>query len=398
MVVAAAPAYGQSFTASPDPPVAGSPVVFAPISVPAGTPIVWTFGPGAAPGIASSVAPAGATTTYASPGLRTVTMLVGLTQYQRPITVAANTPPAAQFAFYPPSPVAGQEVIFESFSVDAGGPIASTEWDFAYDGTFNVDATGPKPTVKFATRGTRTVALRVRDSASPAAQDIETKPITVGPAPASPLPVAQFAVSPLRPRVGEQVSLRSFSYDPDGTIVSQRWDLDGDGDFEENFTGKTAFTVFPKAGERIVRLEVRDSDGGVQTETQNITVTPQPARSVSLINPFPVARLAGSVYPRGVRVRILEVRTPPRSRVVVRCLGNSCPDDKITKTSKRKPVRFKRMTRFLRAGTILKVSIRKSGQIGKYTRWIIRGGKLPKRKDLCLYPGKSKGRRCPTVG
>jgi hypothetical protein len=44
------------------------------------------------------------------------------------------------------------------------------------------------------------------------------------------------------------------------------------------------------------------------------------------------------------------------------------------------------------------VSIRKSGQIGKYTRWLIRGGKLPKRKDLCLYPGKSKGRRCPTVG
>ena len=345
------------------------------------------------------MSPFSGVTTYATPGVKTVTMTPtgGLPQ-SRVISVAPNTPPAAQFAFYPPSPVVGQEVIFESFSVDAGGPISSTEWDFAYDGTFNVDATGTKPTVKFATRGTRTIALRVRDSASPAAGDIETKPITIGPAPASPLPVAQFAVSPLRPRVGEQVSLRSFSYDPDGTIVSQRWDLDGDGDFEENFTGKTAFTVFPKAGERIVRLEVRDSNGGVQTETQNITVTPQPARSVSLINPFPVARLAGSVYPRGVRVRILEVRTPPRSRVVVRCLGNSCPDDKITKTSKRKPVRFKRMTRFLRAGTILKVSIRKSGQIGKYTRWIIRGGKLPKRKDLCLYPGKSKGRRCPTVG
>ena len=43
-----------------------------------------------------------------------------------------------------------------SFSVDAGGPIASTQWDFAYDGTFHVDATGPKPTAKFATRGTRT--------------------------------------------------------------------------------------------------------------------------------------------------------------------------------------------------------------------------------------------------
>jgi PKD repeat protein len=396
MVVAAAPAYGQ-FTASPDPPIAGSPVVFTPVAPL--TPVLWTFGAGASPaGAASTVSPFSGVTTYASPGVKTVTMTpTGGVLQSRLISVAPNTPPAAQFAYYPTSPVVGQEVIFESFSVDAGGPISSTEWDFAYDGTFNVDATGTKPTVKFAIRGTRTIALRVRDSASPAAVDIETKPITVGPAPASPLPVAQFAVSPLRPRVGEQVSLRSFSYDPDGSIVSQRWDLDGDGDFEENFTGSTAFTVFTKAGERIVRLEVRDSSGGVQTETQNITVTPQPARGVSLINPFPVARLAGSVYPRGVRVRILEVRTPPRSRVVVRCKGNSCPDNKITRISKRKPVRFKQMTRFLRAGTILKVSIRKSGQIGKYTRWLIRGGKLPKRKDLCLYPGKSKGRRCPTV-
>ena len=326
-------------------------------------------------------------------------MSFGVFTSSRPITVASNPPPVAQFAYSPASPVVGQEVIFESFSVDVGGSIASTEWDLNYDGTtFTVDRTGNRPTATFTAQGTRRIALRVRDSASPPAEGITEKQLTVGPAPASPLPVAQFSVTPPRPRVGQQVSLRSYSYDPDGSIVSQRWDLDGDGDFEENFTGKTAFTVFPKAGERIVRLEVRDSDGGVQTETQNITVTRAPAAGLSLINPFPVARLAGSVYPGGVRVRLLEVRTPPRSRVVMRCKGKSCPDKKITKTSRRKPVRFKVMTRFLRAGTILKVSIRKRGEIGKYTRWLIRGGKLPTRKDLCLYPGKKKGKRCPFVG
>ena len=234
------------FTASPDPPIAGSPVVFTPVAPL--TPVLWTFGAGANPaGAASTVSPFSGVTTYASPGVKTVTMTpTGGVLQTRLISVAPNTPPAAQFAYYPASPVVGQEVIFESFSVDAGGPISSTEWDFAYDGTFNVDATGTKPTVKFATRGTRTIALRVRDSASPAAADIETKPITVGPAPASPLPVAQFAVSPLRPRVGEQVSLRSFSYDPDGSIVSQRWDLDGDGDFEENFTGRRPSRCSPR--------------------------------------------------------------------------------------------------------------------------------------------------------
>jgi PKD repeat protein len=394
------PAYGQvttPFSASPDPPFAGSPVMFTPypLLAPAGTPVAWTFGAGANPAVGVSVSPGGATTTYSSPGPRTVTMTVGLTSYTRQIIVAPNTPPVAQFAYYPTDPVAGQEVLFESFSVDGGGPIAATEWDFNYNGSFDVDATGSKPTAKFANPGTRTIALRVRDSATPPAQDVETKPLSVGPAPASPLPVAQFAVSPLQPRVGQQVSLRSFSYDPDGSIVSHRWDLDGDGEFEDNINGKTAFTVFAKAGTRIVRLQVRDSDGGVQTETQEIVVKPAAVAAVSLINPFPVTRLAGSVYQSGVRVRILEVRTPPRSRVVVRCVGDSCPAEKLVKKSRRKPVRFKGMTRFLRAGTVIKVSVRRRGQIGKYTSWLIRGGKLPKRKDLCLYPGKAKGRRCP---
>ena len=183
MVVAAAPAYGQSFTASPDPPVAGSPVVFTPV-VPPLSSVLWNFGAGANPPTATSIV---GTTTYAFAGAKTVTMTVAGIPQSRQITVAANSPPVAQFAYYPPSPVVGQEVIFESFSVDAGGPISSTEWDFAYDGTFNVDATGTKPTAKFATRGTRTIALRVRDSASPAAGD--TRPSR---SPSAPLRPARF--------------------------------------------------------------------------------------------------------------------------------------------------------------------------------------------------------------
>lgn len=55
------------------------------------------------------------------------------------------------------------------------------------------------------------------------------------------------------------------------------------------------------------------------------------------------------------------------------------------------------MTRFLRAGTVLEVLIREADLIGKYTRWRIRGGKLPKRADSCLYPGQSKPSRCPRL-
>ena len=86
--------------------------------------------------------------------------------------------------------------------------------------------------------------------------------------------MTQFSVSDVEPEMGQQIALRSFSYDSDGTITAQRCDLDGDGDFDEDVTGPTAFTVFSAAGPRIVRLEVRDSSGAVQTETQTITVKP----------------------------------------------------------------------------------------------------------------------------
>ena len=50
-------------------------------------------------------APFSGITTYASPGLKTVTMTVDADlPVSRQVTVAPNTPPAAQFAFYPPDP------------------------------------------------------------------------------------------------------------------------------------------------------------------------------------------------------------------------------------------------------------------------------------------------------
>jgi PKD repeat protein len=305
--------------------------------------------------------------------------------------------PVAQFSFTPRTPVGGQEVLFESFSYDPDGTIQNLGWELDGDGDYNDDLDAAATRV-FTTPGTYAIGLRVRDNSG--LESTLTRTVTVGPAPADPLPVAQFAVSPVQPEVGQQVSLRSFSYDPNGALSSQRWDLDGDGDFDEDVHGKTVFTVFSQKGERIVRLEVRDSNGGVQTETQAIAVKPQSddlftSSGLALMNPFPVVRLAGSVYARGVRVRTLEAKAPKRSTVTVLCAGKSCPSKKIVKTAKRKPVRFKAMTRFLREGTTLSVSVRKGGQIGKYTRWLIRGGKLPKRKDLCLYPSRRKPARCP---
>lgn len=320
--------------------------------------------------------------------------------------VLVNAPPTGQFGFSPLAPVAGQLVFFQSFSYDVDGSVVTHEWDFD-GGPFpdfedgDSDEADVFGSTAFATAGDKTVRLRVRDNLG--ATRVVRRTVTVAPVPSGPanrLPVAQFAVAPLVPDVGDQVSLKSFSYDPDGSIVSQRWDLDGDGDFDENVAGKTAFTVFTAPGPRVVRLEVRDSAGAVQTETQTVEVKAQ-ARPVvsaagpSLMYPFPVIRLAGSVIPSGARVRTLEVRAPARSKVTVKCWGKSCPAKRFAKTAARRRLRFERMARFLRAGTVITVAVRKGNLIGKHTRWLIRGAKLPQRKDSCLYPGKSKPRRCP---
>lgn len=396
-----------SFTVSPNPPVedqlasfaststsTSNLAPFAPVAIKR---VQWDFGGKASFEVSGDVV----SHTYASAGTKTFRMKVTdvldvVTIESFTITVSgpplpANTPPVAQFRLAPTSPLLGQEILFESLSYDPDGSVASYEWDFDGDG-FD-DGNTARIAHAFGTAGTKAVRLRVIDNAGmPSA--VATETFTVSPPPANRLPVAQFSVSDLEPAVGQQISLRSFSYDPDGSITAQRWDLDGDGRFDENVTGPTAFTVFLHPGPKILRLRVEDSAGDFQTQTVNLTVTKR-AVSPSLMYPFPVIRLAGSVLARGARVRTLEVRAPRRSRITVKCAGRSCPAKRFAKTSATRRVRFKRMARFLAAGTVITVAVRKGNLIGKYTRWLIRGGKLPRRKDSCLYPGRSKPARCP---
>ena len=48
-----------------------------------------------------------------------------------------------------------------------------------------------------------------------------------------------FTVVPEHPVAGEGVVLTSTAFDPDGPIITQLWDLDGDGAFDDH-TGEAA--------------------------------------------------------------------------------------------------------------------------------------------------------------
>jgi PKD repeat protein len=179
-----------------------------------------------------------------------------------------NRPPAASFTATPDPSVTGQTITFSSTSTDPDGTVASHAWDLDNDGSFD-DGTGSSATSSFAKAGSYTVRLRETDDTG--ATSVATRTVTVDNRP----PVAAFSATPAAPVSGQSVTFTSTSSDPDGTIASQAWDLDDDGQFDDA-TGATASRSFAKAGTYTVGLKVTDDNGGTDTIAKTVTVANRP--------------------------------------------------------------------------------------------------------------------------
>jgi hypothetical protein len=60
-------------------------------------------------------------------------------------------------------------------------------------------------------------------------------------------------------------------------------------------------------------------------------------------------------------------------------------------------VRIRRLEgRLLRAGSVLRVFVSSVDDVGKYTRFRIRGGKPPLRRDRCILPDSLSPISCPS--
>jgi hypothetical protein len=125
--------------------------------------------------------------------------------------------------------------------------------------------------------------------------------------------------------------------------------------------------------------------------------SPLPPVNPRLLSPFPVVAIAGRVVPGGVQVTLLRVRGPRGTRVTVRCRGRGCPFRRARLSIRRRTVRIRRLQRRLRAGVVIEVLATKPGTIGKYTRFQIRRGRPPARRDACVRPGSRTPSRCPSA-
>lgn len=215
-----------------------------------------------------------------------------------------------------------------------------------------------------------------------------------------PPPSASFSWFPSSPRVGETVSLVSTSTDPTSAIVGYDWDLAGTGSLAAG--AQTASTSFSTPGQHAVELMVTDALGASGAVVESIPVSAQP---LVLMQPFPVVRIAGSETARNVLIKLLTVQAPAGATITVACRGRGCPVRKLVALAPARRsaagqgaalVTIHRFERRLPAGVILEVRVAKAGEIGKYTKFVTRRGRLPLRTDSCLTP-EGQPMECPAA-
>ena len=98
-------------------------------------------------------------------------------------------------------------------------------------------------------------------------------------------PTADFSFSPERPTVGEEVRFTDESTDPDGRVVSWRWEF-GDGTIS---TERNPIHRYSRNGTFKVKLTVADNDGLTDVVEKGISVNAPPSASFAFSPPEPRA-------------------------------------------------------------------------------------------------------------
>jgi large repetitive protein len=288
--------------------------------------------------------------------------------------------PSVTVQLFSGSAIIGGQTTLQSITYNAVGGAWSVTFAGLSPGTYTVRALQSDDAGNVGVSPTSTFVVVGSSSAAAAHQ----------PAP----PAASFSWFPSTPRIGESVSLVSTSTDATSPITAFAWDLKGSGAFAPG--AQAISTSFSTPGHHVVQLRVTDANGLSSVAAETIAVS-----SPRLMQPFPIVRIAGSATRSGVKLRLLSVVAPAGARITVKCRGHGCPvksQSRLAAVGKvgASPVEFRRFERSLGGGVILEIRVSKSGEIGKYTRFAVRRGKLPARLDRCLDPAGIRPMVCPS--
>lgn len=206
--------------------------------------------------------------TFSNPGKYTVRLKVtdGLgasDTKQRSIRVLPDEPPEADFTYSPTKVTTQKTVTFNAAaSTDPEDSIETYKWDFNGDGSF--DDEGENVEYTFSNPGNHSVLLKVTDAQGQS----DTKPASIT---VYSSPTAAIDYSPQNPHVRERITFNATnSTHLNGSIVTYKWDLNGDGSF--NRQGERVTYAFTSSGTHSVTLKVIDSHSVADTATAVVYV------------------------------------------------------------------------------------------------------------------------------
>jgi len=184
----------------------------------------------------------------------------------------ANVPPVAD-AGDDVTVEQGDPVEFVMAGYDLDGQIVLYEWDYEDDGEFDeASLTAVTTHHVYFDPGVYTAVLRVTDDEGATGTDART--VTVKEKVQNQPPVAD-AGPDIRAQVGTEVTLVGTGTDPDGHIVTYKWDFDGDNEYDwESTTTGTATHTYTAVGFYLARFLVIDDNNTAATDTANINITP----------------------------------------------------------------------------------------------------------------------------
>lgn len=183
----------------------------------------------------------------------------GATARDSQLVFVPNGVPLVEFAWEPADPTILDVVNFSDGSRDLDGLLTARTWSFP-DGTTTENAT---PSFRFAAPGDHPVALTVLDDDGAVVS--ATKMVHVR----NLAPAAAFQHAPLVPQADEDVLFSDRSVDPEGRIVSWRWEF-GDG---TGANTSAALHRYADPGEYEVSLTVADHLGAVSTVTRSLRIS-----------------------------------------------------------------------------------------------------------------------------
>ncbi|ADL07218.1 PKD domain-containing protein [Thermosediminibacter oceani] len=177
-----------------------------------------------------------------------------------------NTPPVARFSM-PSKTGQGTTVNVTNRSYDLDGEIVDVEWDVSPSSGVDENLGFDGGTITFDRTGTYDVTLTVWDDFGDS--DSTTKTIEVTNEP----PEAVIS-APVEVIQGDDVVIRSNSYDPDGEISTHRWSILPSEGVMGTLDGEKSTIWFDKTGEYTISLTVEDEFGLEDTTQKTITVKP----------------------------------------------------------------------------------------------------------------------------